>query len=80
MSCFIGRSCGEAVSIEHGTLIHLNGTKYEGVLKYVCEEGYLLHGDETRQCQADGQWDGELPLCKSEQFFTFYFYTKTCFL
>ena len=34
-----------------------------GVAYYSCDEGYVLHGGDSRYCQKDGLWSGEVPLC-----------------
>ena len=32
-----------------------------------CDRGYeLFHGDRVRMCQANGQWSGTAPTCKSK--------------
>ena len=33
------------------------------VVQYQCEEGYLLVGDEYRECESNGTWSGRLPVC-----------------
>lgn len=30
---------------------------------YSCDDGYELDGEEGRQCQIDGTWEGEPPSC-----------------
>jgi hypothetical protein len=38
-------------------------TKYGAKASYYCSSGYSLQGDATRNCQADGTWDGTAPTC-----------------
>ena len=33
---------------------------------YVCDAGYVLGGDASRQCQSDGLWSGSTPSCLAE--------------
>ena len=32
---------------------------------YECDDGFKLVGDEYRECLKTGYWDGEEPICKS---------------
>ena len=32
-------------------------------VKYGCEPGRMLFGDSLRQCQYNGQWSGDIPIC-----------------
>ncbi|XP_063401402.1 sushi, von Willebrand factor type A, EGF and pentraxin domain-containing protein 1-like [Mytilus trossulus] len=34
-----------------------------GAATYVCEEGYLIEGDNIRLCQPNGEWSGNEPNC-----------------
>jgi len=54
-----------ASSIENGRVVYLNQsqTTFASQVKYVCFEDYVLVGDDTRQCQADGKWAGKQPYC-----------------
>ncbi len=46
----------------NGTVIGDNRT-FTSVVRYECIDGYFLVGDETRTCQADGEWSGDDPTC-----------------
>ena len=36
---------------------------YNASVQYVCEEGFELHGEDTRTCQSNGFWSGIAPTC-----------------
>jgi len=39
------------------------------VATYSCNNGYLLVGNMTRTCQADGRWTGTDPFCRKYKFY-----------
>lgn len=42
---------------------------YEGqTVTFVCDDGYLLVGSETRTCTSGGQWTGTTASCESKHF------------
>ena len=32
-----------------------------------CDTGYVLTGDETRTCQSDGSWSGNISMCSKSE-------------
>ncbi|XP_044588526.1 sushi, von Willebrand factor type A, EGF and pentraxin domain-containing protein 1 isoform X2 [Cotesia glomerata] len=56
-------SCGSPDKYENTTII---GTKKAigSVIQYVCPDGYMLIGNESRVCEVDGFWSGKPPTCK----------------
>ncbi|KAH3802204.1 hypothetical protein DPMN_155877 [Dreissena polymorpha] len=40
-----------------------NGTAYQAVARFMCNQGYELIGDGERMCQATGIWTGIQPTC-----------------
>lgn len=61
-------NCGPVnpqATIENGRIVYLNQsqTTFGSQVKYVCYEEYVLVGNDMRQCQADGRWDGKQPYC-----------------
>lgn len=59
-------NCGPVgQTIENGRIVYLNQsqTTYASQVKYVCYEDYVLVGNDSRQCQHDGRWDGKQPYC-----------------
>ncbi|XP_076346234.1 sushi, von Willebrand factor type A, EGF and pentraxin domain-containing protein 1-like isoform X1 [Tachypleus tridentatus] len=50
---------------ENGFVLHdKSGNHFGAQVKFLCKEGYILYGQETSQCLADGTWSKELPVCK----------------
>ena len=41
----------------------LGRTTYQSTVTYSCDSGYLLVGEESQQCQANGKWSGVLAVC-----------------
>ena len=41
-----------------------DGTDYEDVTSFSCDQGFQLVGPERRTCQADGTWTGEPVRCE----------------
>ena len=44
--------------------VSTNGTTFEQTATYSCNTGYNLMGDNTRTCQATGEWSGSEPTCE----------------
>ena len=42
----------------------LTGTTFSSRVTYTCSVNFMLSGEETRVCQADGTWSGALPTCE----------------
>ena len=42
------------------------GTVFESTAIYFCDPGYALNGSDARYCQANGEWNGTEPACRSE--------------
>ena len=42
------------------------GTLAGSVATYSCNQGFTLVGEETRVCQANGEWSDEEPFCKGK--------------
>ena len=51
--------------LENG-YISLNAVTEGGVASFVCQEGFILKGNETLTCEQSGQWSGDVPKCISE--------------
>ena len=55
--------CGAPEPIRNGTVVAPDGTTYGALATYSCEPAFQLEGSATRNCGADGTWDGETPQC-----------------
>ncbi|XP_072114251.1 sushi, von Willebrand factor type A, EGF and pentraxin domain-containing protein 1 [Mobula birostris] len=55
-------SCGLPPSPDNGNVTGLNYT-FQSLANYSCNNGYLIKGDWTRTCLANGSWSGETPQC-----------------
>ena len=44
----------------------VEGNAFGSQANYSCSEGYVLNGNSTRMCQADGQWSGSEPTCEGQ--------------
>jgi len=53
------------LELENG-YISLNAVTEGGIAAFVCQEGYLLKGEETLTCEPSGQWSGDVPKCIRE--------------
>ena len=42
---------------------HGNGSVYLSTYHFLCNGGYVLVGDSTVTCTADGSWNGTKPVC-----------------
>ncbi len=49
---------------------------------YLCENGFVLSGDDTRDCQSDGTFSGMEPVCSMTREWTisYYYYIHGIFL
>ena len=43
------------------------GTVFESQATYTCSGGLILSGNDTRTCEANGQWSGSEPTCGKQQ-------------
>lgn len=47
--------------VTQGSQFNLND-----IVKFACNPGYVLEGVAQSQCQANGQWNHPLPICRSK--------------
>ena len=56
--------CGTLTNPANGQVNHTAGTTFGQTATYSCNTGYNLVGDNTRTCQATGEWSGSEPTCE----------------
>ena len=61
---FFAVDCGDLLDPENGE-VTISTTAEGGIASYSCDEngGYVLVGEMTRLCQADGMWSDQAPIC-----------------
>ena len=42
--------------------------QHGGMATYVCDIGYVVEGEATRECEGEGMWSGNAPVCRSKSF------------
>jgi len=57
--------CGPPESPYNGNAV-FTSTSYNSVVSYECKYGYILSGEPTRRCGADGKWSGTTPICQGK--------------
>lgn len=62
---YIAIDCGNLQSPANGR-VEFSSTSFRSVATYFCNEAFELVGDQTRFCQADGQWSRKAPTCQSK--------------
>ena len=62
---FTGVDCSTPKQLSDGAVSY-DGTGYNMVVVYKCDEGYSLIGSSTRVCQSSGEWSGEEPFCEGK--------------
>lgn len=62
---FPAKDCGPLRAPVNGSAIG-NLSVFPNKVLFQCDEGFILKGSETRQCQANGLWTGNGTTCKGE--------------
>ena len=57
--------CGSPGTPTNGNAIIIS-TTFGTTIMYSCNETYILCGSDSRTCQANATWSGEVPDCISE--------------
>ena len=60
---YFATDCLNLTALSNGR-VSLTSTAPGSVATYSCDNGYMLIGDPTRQCQVDGSWSRVEPVCK----------------
>ncbi len=56
--------CGTLPAPKNG-VVTITGTGVGYKAFYSCNTGFVLGGDDTRECLPDGTWSGRVPWCES---------------
>uniref|UniRef100_UPI00398EE43F sushi, von Willebrand factor type A, EGF and pentraxin domain-containing protein 1 n=1 Tax=Pristiophorus japonicus TaxID=55135 RepID=UPI00398EE43F len=56
-------SCGLPPIPDNGSVTGMDYT-FQSLVNYSCNNGFLMEGDLTRTCLANGSWSGEVPECR----------------
>lgn len=59
--------CGLLPGILNGDVMVSPDTEFGAVANYSCDMGYVLRGSDTRNCDADEQWDNSEPFCTRKE-------------
>ena len=62
MPAFPVVDCGDPGTPTNGQLT-LTSTTYNSVVTYTCNMGYTLQGSNSRTCQSNGNWSGNVTKC-----------------
>ena len=68
---------GDLTDPANGQVDHTAGTSLGQTGIYSCNTGYNLVGDDTRTCQATGNWSGSAPTCQGVLLLSYITY-QTC--
>lgn len=58
------KDCGALEILSNGSL-HGDLTTFPNKIDLSCDEGFLLRGSQTRQCQSNGTWSGVQTYCEA---------------
>ena len=56
------QECGTLKNPRYGQVV-LTGTIFGSTATYSCNTGFILVGEQTRTCQANGKWSGRAATC-----------------
>ena len=69
-------SCPLLVNPSNGTISCSLGDdgvpSYEDTCSFTCDTGYELTGSDTRTCQSDGSWSGNITMCSRGKYMASY--------
>ena len=46
--------------------VRITGLTAGSTATYTCSTGFILEGSQTRNCQGNGQWSSQAPVCRSK--------------
>ena len=56
--------CSPLANPLNGVVDVTGGRSYRSIAVYACDTGFVLRGNLTQMCLADGTWDREVPTCE----------------
>lgn len=56
-------TCPPPVTLPHG-LVKGDDFSYQSSIHYSCHRGYQLYGRDTTFCLENGEWSGDIPICR----------------
>ena len=59
----IAVDCGPLASPADGAVDLSDGTLFDSVASYSCQDDHVLVGEANRTCTSNGSWSGEEPMC-----------------
>ena len=65
LSLFYTVDC-RGLSVPSSGQVRLTGTLLGSKATYTCDSGYILVGNDTRECLSSGRWSDEDPYCELE--------------
>ncbi len=65
---FEGTSCSQVGEFANGYVTYNPDNMFGSHLTYTCHPGYTLIGTNVRNCEGDGWWSGNSPICIKEGF------------
>ena len=67
MICFIPAviDCGDPGTPSNGNTIGTS-TTFGSIVNHTCNIGYILNGEDQRECLSNGFWSSPLPTCISK--------------
>jgi len=63
MVTIMSLDCGPLTAPTNGKVDTTEGTKYQSVAVFSCNDGYNLVGTAQTECAADATWDTAAPTC-----------------
>ena len=57
--------CGPLTDPDNGK-VTFDGTSVGSSVSYTCNDGFILSGNQRRQCLRTGNWTGSDPICRSK--------------
>ena len=46
--------------------VQVTGQTLGSAATYICDDGFMLEGERSRECGPDGEWSDKAPICIGE--------------